>query len=168
MQVYKAKEIKGVHGTNDDLADNGWAKYTTKPMDVYLIDGDHASIHFGQGLEQMCAHLNLHLKAEQKIVNQLLAVPHAFNSPLMNPVVDEFVSFIKQFEFNEPTIPMVSSVTGRLLEPGQLSDVNYWAKQILAPVKFAKGVESMVAHDIDVFLEIGADASLSRLCKTAL
>ena len=58
LHVYKASQLNEMHATNEDLADNGWQQYSDKPTEVYLIDGDHESIHSGQGLIQICEFMN--------------------------------------------------------------------------------------------------------------
>lgn len=42
---------------------------------------------------------------------KMLEVTHAFHSPLMKEITGEFNAFVKQIEFKQPTIPVVSSVT---------------------------------------------------------
>ena len=47
-----------MHATNEDLPDNGWQQYTSEPVTVYLVEGDHESIHAGKGLAQIIDGLN--------------------------------------------------------------------------------------------------------------
>ncbi|MEM6404729.1 MAG: acyltransferase domain-containing protein [Cyanobacteria bacterium P01_D01_bin.116] len=51
------------------------------------------------------------LKA-QGINAQALQVSHAFHSPLMTPIFDEFEQVASGVEFQKPRIPFVSNVTG--------------------------------------------------------
>ena len=61
VHLYKANDIDDIHSTNDDMPDNGWQNYTTQDLITYLITGDHVSMHFEQGLLQICEHFNQHL-----------------------------------------------------------------------------------------------------------
>lgn len=66
IDLYKAKALDTLHASNDSLADNGWQQYTSEPVKVYAIDGDHATMHEGAGLEQIVKQLNYRLISIKK------------------------------------------------------------------------------------------------------
>ncbi|GLB91619.1 type I polyketide synthase [Mycobacterium kiyosense] len=69
-----------------------------------------------------------------------LVVSHAFHSPLMRPMVAEFRREIAGIRLSPAEFPIVSTVTGALVE-GQEMDADYWARQICDPVRFADACE---------------------------
>ncbi|MER5785058.1 type I polyketide synthase [Streptomyces mobaraensis] len=97
-----------------------------------------------------------------------LRVSHAFHSPLVDPMLADFRAAISGIVFSEPTIPVVSNVTGRLAEPGQLTTADYWVEHVRRPVRFADGVAAARAAGATVFVEVGPDATLTGLALQTL
>ncbi|WP_431898202.1 SDR family NAD(P)-dependent oxidoreductase [Micromonospora haikouensis] len=90
-----------------------------------------------------------------------LLVSHAFHSPLMAPMVDAFRAGAETMTFSAPVVPIVSTVTGDFADPQALAAPDYWVDQVLRPVLFAQGVETLYQAGARVFLELGSDALAS-------
>ena len=100
------------------------------------------------------------LKAEG-IKSQRLTVSHAFHSPLMEPITAEFERAASLVKFNAPRIPLVSNLTGQLMESAPTAD--YWKRHLRQAVKFAQGIATLHAQGQALFLEIGPDPTLSGM-----
>ncbi|GAA1853523.1 type I polyketide synthase [Myceligenerans crystallogenes] len=97
-----------------------------------------------------------------------LRVSHAFHSPHMDPVLADFQRVVESVTLNEPSIPLVSTLTGALAAPGELTDPTYWVRQIRRTVRFADAAAASAAHGAVRFVEVGPDAVLAGLVPGAV
>ncbi|MGW6890265.1 SDR family NAD(P)-dependent oxidoreductase [Streptomyces chartreusis] len=97
-----------------------------------------------------------------------LQVSHAFHSPHMDDVLDEFRAVAEDLTFHPPAVPVVSTVTGEIATPDELTSPEYWAQQIRRPVRFVDAARTLHRHGATVFVETGPDAVLAPLTRAAL
>lgn len=109
--------------------------------------------------------LEQELSAED-VWTQRLKVNRAFHSVTMEPIMERFHTLAQSLgEAPAPQVPMVSTLSGRLVEPQRL-DAEYWAEQLRAPVRFAQAAALLSDREITQVIEIGPDGSFSRLLKS--
>ncbi|MEW2395145.1 type I polyketide synthase [Streptomyces sp. NPDC046862] len=90
-----------------------------------------------------------------------LRVSHAFHSPLMDPMLDEFRDVVRKVEFQAPVLPVVSSVTGTLQDEERWRSPDYWARQVRDTVRFHDVTRTLRDAGVTTLLELGPDAVLT-------
>ncbi|MGH3912316.1 MAG: type I polyketide synthase, partial [Pseudonocardiaceae bacterium] len=94
-----------------------------------------------------------------------LRVSHAFHSPCMDPVAEELEEVARRLSFAQARIPLVSNVTGGLVDAGVLGDPGYWSKHLRSPVRFAEGMECLRAVGVGAVIEIGPGGVLAGMVR---
>nr|WP_030613359.1 type I polyketide synthase [Streptomyces achromogenes] len=94
-----------------------------------------------------------------------LTVSHAFHSPLMDGMLDEFRAVAGKLAFHPARIPLISTLTGRLAEDEELRDPGYWVRHARETVRFADAVTALAAAGAGRFVELGPDAHLTGLAR---
>ncbi|MBP2337565.1 acyl transferase domain-containing protein [Saccharothrix coeruleofusca] len=92
-----------------------------------------------------------------------LSVSHAFHSFHMDEVLDEFRAVAESVTHHRPRVPVISTVTGEPLEPS----AEHWTRQIRATVRFLDAVRGLERRGASVFVEVGPDAVLAPLARSA-
>ncbi|WP_202639007.1 acyltransferase domain-containing protein, partial [Bailinhaonella thermotolerans] len=96
-----------------------------------------------------------------------LRVSHAFHSPLMRPMLDDFAAVAETITFHQPAIPLVSNLTGRLAG-AEITQADYWVRHVREPVRFADAVAALSEHEVGCFVEAGPDAQLAPMIEQVL
>ncbi|MEW2178297.1 type I polyketide synthase [Streptomyces sp. NPDC005406] len=96
-----------------------------------------------------------------------LRVSHAFHSPLMAPMLEEFRQIARILTYHAPKLPVVSALTGRLATADELTDPEYWVRHIGAPVRFHDAVTALTERDVATFLELGPDPVLCAMGRVS-
>jgi acyl transferase domain-containing protein/NAD(P)-dependent dehydrogenase (short-subunit alcohol dehydrogenase family) len=96
-----------------------------------------------------------------------LRVSHAFHSPLMEEMLEEFQRAAAGVSFNEPKIPVVSNLTGAAMEDGGWC-AEYLTRHVRQTVRFADGVRWLRSRGVGTFLELGPDGVLSSMVEDCL
>ncbi|MDH6554372.1 acyl transferase domain-containing protein/acyl-CoA synthetase (AMP-forming)/AMP-acid ligase II/acyl carrier protein [Streptomyces sp. SAI-041] len=97
-----------------------------------------------------------------------LRVSHAFHSPLVEPMLDDFRRVAQGLTFHPARIPVISTLTGRPTEADELCSPEYWVRHARQPVRFADAVLSLADKGVSACLEIGPGTGLTAAAEDCL
>lgn len=99
---------------------------------------------------------------------KVLNTSHAFHSYHMNGMLDDFKGVTQTVQFSPAKIPIISSMTGRLAEAGELERAEYWVQQARHAVRFSDAFQELANQGANVFLELGPSPMLCGLGAACL
>ncbi|WP_433689261.1 type I polyketide synthase [Micromonospora carbonacea] len=129
-------------------------------VDVAAVNGPRSVVLSGSTAEldviaQRCAERGWRVKR--------LSVSHAFHSRLMEPMLAGFRSVLDGLAWQPPRLPIVSNLTGKLVEAGEITSVDYWVRHVREAVRFGDAVATLHGLGVASFVEVGPDATLTAL-----
>lgn len=100
--------------------------------------------------------------AKRGVKTKRLSVSHAFHSPLVDGMLEEFRKVAGSIDYGPAQVPLISNLNG---EPAgdEISTPEYWVRHAREAVRFSAGVKSLHAAGVRVFLEVGPRPTLLGL-----
>ena len=81
----------------------------------------------------------------------------------MDPMLDEWTAIAARVACAAPALPLVANVTGEPMTAAP--DAAYWRQHARSAVRFACGVDALVALGCNICLEIGPQPTLVHLAS---
>ncbi|MFP8888097.1 acyltransferase domain-containing protein, partial [Streptomyces mangrovi] len=124
---------------------------------VAAVNGPRATVISGTGeiVEEVTAQLVARGHRTRR-----LKVSHAFHSPLMDPILEDFRQVLANVEFHTPQLPLPAG--DAVLDP------EYWVRHIRDAVRFADQITWLELHDTTRYLEIGPGGVLTAMAQDSI
>jgi len=134
-------------------------------ISIAAVNGPRATVVSGDAdaVDAVAAQL-----AERGRRTRRLRVSHAFHSSHMDAMLADFARVARSVTYAEPTVPIVSNLTGRVATAAELRDPEHWVRHVREAVRFADGVTALTAAGATWLLELGPDTVLTAMARETL
>ncbi|MCF0083274.1 SDR family NAD(P)-dependent oxidoreductase, partial [Streptomyces lomondensis] len=131
-------------------------------VSIAALNGPRSTVISGDEAEVL--RIAAHFEGEGRKTKRL-RVSHAFHSPRMDAMLDEFRAVAQGLTFNAPQLSIISDVTGEVLSAEEVQDPEYWVRHVREAVRFLDGIRTLEAEGVTAFLELGPDGVLSAMAQ---
>ncbi len=140
-------------------------------IDEYNSTSDCADLNIAvdNGVHQVISGPTVAIQAmvdlfeSEEIMVRPLYTAQAFHCVLLEPALDSLEEAYQSVAVSQPSVALVSNVTGRLLEEGETLDSGYWRRHARQTVQFRKGIGALAELGVDVAIEMGPHSVLGPL-----
>ncbi|MEJ7687881.1 MAG: amino acid adenylation domain-containing protein [Variovorax sp.] len=158
MQALPAGSMLSVRLGADALA-----PYLAGDVSLAAENGPSACVAAGPAAQ--IAQLQQKLETDG-IAARLLQTSHAFHSAMMSPAVQPFEAAVRATSLAAPRLPIISTLTGRLLSDAEATDPAYWSRHLRETVRFSPAVRCALAQFAQpLFVELGPRNTLATLVR---
>ncbi|MEU3752533.1 type I polyketide synthase [Streptomyces olivoreticuli] len=123
------------------------------PQSVVIAGDEDAAVAIAAGFE------------EQGRKTKRLTVSHAFHSPRMDGMLEEFRTVAEGLSYEAPRIPIVSNLTGALVSAEEITNPDFWVRHVREAVRFLDGIRALEAQGVTTFVELGPDGVLTAMAQ---
>lgn len=132
-------------------------------LDLGVINAPDLCVASGaeDGLVQLERRLN-----QLGVESSRVRINIAAHSRLLDPVLDEFRSYLHTVSLATPKVAWVSNQTGTWITAAEATDPEYWVRQLRHTVDFAANVATIATEHSDaIFVEVGPGNTLCSLTR---
>jgi acyl transferase domain-containing protein/thioesterase domain-containing protein/acyl carrier protein len=132
-------------------------------LSIGVINGPHLCVASGPvaSIEALQTRL-----AEMEIDAARVRINVAAHSPMLEPILGEFHTFLRGITMRAPSIPLISNFSGKPITAAEATSPDYWVRHLRHTVRFADGVQELLADESRVLLEVGPGRTLSSLARS--
>lgn len=132
-------------------------------IDIALINGESQTVVAGSSDD--IAAFAKYMTDRGSLVREL-DTSHAFHSRMMDSALPELHQILRDVSWGEASIPIISNLSGEVIDPQEMATPDYWCSQLRSTVEFQSCLTHLGSLMGDaVWLEIGPGRSLTSLAS---
>ncbi|MFN9453391.1 MAG: amino acid adenylation domain-containing protein [Gemmatimonadota bacterium] len=101
--------------------------------------------------------------AQREVQTRRVHIEVAAHSSMLEPILAEFLAFLRTVRFAVPRTPFVSNLSGTWITPAEATSPEYWVRHLRETVRFSDGVQELFADASRILLEVGPGRTLASL-----
>ena len=160
----------GRSGVEHDLNDPAWAEPATYALQCALTAqwasvGIRPSAVLAQGSGRIAAAQAagvFNLEEGLRIAAGLGELKQARTEPDLQAASESLQKTLDDVTLAAPSLPLVSSVTGQMVESVDALEIDYWTREDQAPTLLSGHAETLAQLGVDVVVGIGPDSTMGR------
>lgn len=129
----------------------GWIEPYADSISIAAVNGPQNIVISGESDALQTVAATLHSAG---VKTKALTVSHAFHSPLMTPMIEQFSEVARQTAYAAPKLALIANLTGEIATADTIS-ADYWRRHIRQPVRFSDGMATLNEQGCNVFIEVG-------------
>ncbi|MEU1488574.1 type I polyketide synthase [Streptomyces sp. NPDC005752] len=133
----------------------------TDGVDIAALNGPSATVISGD--EDAVLAIAAHFEAEGCRKTKRLRVSHAFHSPRMDAMLEDFREVAEGLTYRAPQTAIVSNVSGLVVSGEEICSADYWVRHVREAVRFVDGMRTLQDQGVTTFLELGPVGVLSAM-----
>lgn len=94
-----------------------------------------------------------------------LHTSHAFHSPAMDPVLEDFRALVAAVPLAAPALPFVSNLSGTWITDEEATSPDYWVRHLRRRVRFHEGLLTLAETGPLALIEVGPGTALATLAR---
>ncbi len=94
---------------------------------------------------------------------QRIPIDIAAHSRMLEPILDDFRSYLRSIELSPPQIPFVSNRSGQWITNEEATDPDYWVSHLRGTVQFSDCIGTLAETHGRLLIEVGPGKALSSL-----
>ncbi|SEC38297.1 Acyl transferase domain-containing protein [Streptomyces sp. 3213] len=101
----------------------------------------------------------------QGVAVRALHTSHAFHSPAMDPILDDFRALVAAVPLAAPAVPFVSNLSGTWITGEEATSPDYWVRHLRGRVRFYEGLVTLTETGPLALIEVGPGTALANLAR---
>lgn len=133
-------------------------RYVSSEVSIAAINGPRSCVLAGSkvAIDRLSARLE-----SEEVEFRRIPIDVAAHSPMVEPILPAFRTFVRKLSFEAPEHPFVSGVSGTWATADQVTDPEYWVRHLRHTVRFHDVLSTLLEDRSTVLLEVGPGRTLS-------